>query len=129
LSAVQLPAPLQTPLAVSHCRLQQSVATAHELPDPLQVVTEEAQVCDTGSHDLEQHCALDVQAAAANAQTTFVPPVPGAPACPPPPVPPVPVLSVLTELFPQPGSASSAATSKAATAAIEIVVGEGFIPG
>lgn len=126
MSAVQLPALLQTPRAVSHCRLQQSVATAHELPDPLQVVTDEAQVCDTGSHDCEQHCALVVQAAAATVQTTFVPPVPGVPA---PPAPPVPVLSVLTELFPQPGSASSAATSKAASAAIEIEVDEGFIPG
>ena len=128
MSAVQLPALLQTPRAVSHCRLQQSVATAHELPDPLQIVTDEAQVCDTGSHDFEQHCALEVQAADANVQMTFVPPVPDAPACPPP-VPPVPVLSVLTELFPQPGSASSATTSKAASAAIEIEVDEGFIPG
>jgi hypothetical protein len=55
LSAVQLAALLQTPCAVSHWRLQQSVATAQELPGPLQVVIDEAQVFATGSQDREQH--------------------------------------------------------------------------
>jgi hypothetical protein len=124
LSAVQLVALLQTPRAVSHCRLQQSVATAQELPAPLQVVTEEAQVCATGSHDCEQHWALDVHAAPATVQMTPDPPPPPAPPCP---APPVPVLIVFTELLPQLGRISSAARSRAKMAAMEIEVGDGLI--
>jgi hypothetical protein len=48
-SAVQVATLAQTPLLVSHCRLQQSVGTAQELPGPLQVDTDEAQVRATGS--------------------------------------------------------------------------------
>ena len=135
LSAVQLVALLQKPRVVSHCRLQQSVATAHELPAPLQLVTEEAQVLATGSHDCEQHCALDVHAAPTTAQVTPTPPVSPTPpwppeaVVPPAPFPPVPVLIAFTELLPQLGSASSAASSSAKMAAMEIVVGEGFILG
>jgi hypothetical protein len=125
LSAVQLATLAQTARAMSHCRLQQSVATAHELPGPLHVVTEEAHLCDTGSHDFEQHCAFEVQATAATVHRTFAPPVPGAPACPL--APPVPVLSVLTVLLPQPGIASNPAKSRTAAAAIEREVGEGFM--
>jgi len=54
-SATQAPL-AQTPRVVSHCRLQQSVATAHELPTPLQVLTEDLQVPETGSQVCEQHC-------------------------------------------------------------------------
>ncbi len=100
------------------------MATAHELPDPLQVVTEEAQVCATGSHDCEQHWVLDVHAAPATVQMTPVPPPP-----PVPDEPPVPVLIVFTELLPQLGRASSAANSSAKMAAMEIEVGEGLMMG
>jgi hypothetical protein len=126
LSAVQLVALLQTPRAVSHWRLQQSVATAHELPAPLQVVTDEAQVLAFGSHACEQHWAFDAHAAPATVQTT---PAPPPPPVPPGPAPPVPVLIAFTELFPQLGSANSAASSSAKMAAMEIEVGEGFICG
>ena len=92
--------------------------TAQELPDPLQVLTEEAHLPLTGSHDCEQHWVFDVQASPATVQMT-----------PDPPPPPVPVLIVFTELFPQLGRASSAARSSAKMAAIEIEVGEGFMMG
>jgi hypothetical protein len=101
--------------------LQQSVATAQELPAPLQVVTDEAQVLATGSHDCEQHWVFDVHAAPATVQMTPEPP--------PPPEPPVPVLIVFTELLPQLGRASSAANIRAKMAAMEIEVGEGLMRG
>jgi len=104
--------------------LQQSVATAHELPAPLQVVTDEAQVLATGSHDCEQHWAFDAHAAPATVQMTPVPPPP-----PAPPEPPVPVLIVFTELLPQLGRTSSAAMSSAKMAAMEIEVSEGLMMG
>jgi hypothetical protein len=126
LSAVQLVALVQTPRAVSHCRLQQSVATAHELPAPLQVVTDEAQVLATGSHDCEQHWVFDAHAAPATVQMT---PAPPPPPVPPGPAPPVPVLIAFTELLPQLGSTNIAARSSAKMAAIEIEVGEGLIGG
>ena len=103
------------------------MATAQELPGPLQVVTDEAQVLATGSHDCEQHWALDVQAAPATVQTTPVPPPPPVPPCTAAPAPPVPVLIVFTELFPQLGRTSSAAVSSAKMAAMEIEVGEGLM--
>jgi hypothetical protein len=77
---VQLVALLQTPRVVSHWRLQQSVATPHELPGPRQVVTDEAHVFATGSQDCEQHWAFDAQAAPATVQVTPAPPVPSDPA-------------------------------------------------
>ena len=77
---MQLVALLQTPRVVSHWRLQQSVATPHELPGPRQVVTDEAQVPATGSHDCEQHWAFDAQAAPTTVQVTPAPPAPGDPA-------------------------------------------------
>jgi hypothetical protein len=98
--------------------LQQSVFTAHELPAPLQVLTEEAHLLETGSHDCEQHWVFDVQAAPATVQMT-----------PDPPAPPVPVVIVFTELLPQLGSASSAARRSAKMAAMEIEVGEGLMRG
>jgi hypothetical protein len=55
LSAVQLAALAQTPRDVSHCRLQQSVFTAQAAPAAAQVPTDEAQVCEVGSHDCLQH--------------------------------------------------------------------------
>jgi hypothetical protein len=109
--------------------LQQSVATAHELPAPLQVVTDEAQVLATGSHDCEQHWALDVHAAPATVQTTPVPPPPPVPPCPDAPTPPVPVLIVFTELLPQLGRTSGTAVSSAKIAAMEIEVGVGLMMG
>ena len=92
--------------------------TAHELPAPLQVLTEEAHLLETGSHDCEQHWVFDVQLAPATVQMT-----------PDPPPPPVPVVIVFTELLPQLGSASSAARSSAKMAAMEIEVGEGLMRG
>src|SRR5215471_6768832 len=87
LSATQLDAVEQVPFVVSHWRLQQSVATAHELPGPEQVATEGLQVCITGSHAFEQHCVFDVQAVPTVLHTTLAPPVPGVPPCPPAPPP------------------------------------------
>lgn len=84
LSAVQLEAAAQVPVAESHWRLQQSVFTAHELPAPLQVDTDEAQVFATGSHAWEQHSLFDVHA---EPVTVHLMPAP-----PPPPLPPVPLL-------------------------------------
>jgi hypothetical protein len=109
--------------------LQQSVATAQELPGPLQVVTEEAQVLATGSHDCEQHWTLDVHVAPATVQTTPVPPPPPVPPCPGAPAPPVPVVIAFTELLPQLGRTSSAAVSSAKMAAMESEVGEGLMRG
>jgi hypothetical protein len=75
--------------------LQQSVATAQELPGPLQVATEEAHFPAAGSHDCEQHWAFDVQAAPATVQITPPPPVPVIPpvalAPPAPPAAPAPL--------------------------------------
>ena len=104
------------------------MATAHELPAPLQVVTDEAQVLATGSHECEQHWAFDVQAAPATVQMTPVPPPPPVPPCDAP-APPVPVLIAFTELLPQLGRDSSAAVSSAKMAAMEIEVGEGLMRG
>ena len=103
------------------------MATAHELPDPLQVVTDDAQACATGSHDCEQHWALDVQAAPATVQMTPVPPPPPVPPFPDAPAPPLPVLIAFTELLPQLGRTNTAAVSRAKIAAMEIEVGEGLI--
>jgi hypothetical protein len=98
--------------------LQQSVLTAQELPDPLQVLTDEAHLPVPRSHDCEQHWVFDVQASPATVQMT-----------PDPPPPPVPVLIVLTELLPQLGSASNAASSSAKMAAMEREVREGLMKG
>jgi hypothetical protein len=103
LSAMQLDAVAQVFVVVLHCRLQQSVATAHELPDPEQLETDAVQVCITGSQAFEQHCPFEVQAEAVTPQMTFMPPVPV-----PPLVPPDPVPSALTE-FPQPATANASA--------------------
>ena len=92
--------------------------TAQELPEPLQVLTDEAHLWETGSHDCEHHWVFDVHAAPATVQMT-----------PDPPPPPVPVVIVFTELLPQLGSASSAARSSAKMAAMEIEVGEGLMRG
>jgi hypothetical protein len=98
--------------------LQQSVLTAQELPAPLQVLTDEAHVLATGSHDCEQHWVFDVHAAPATVQMT-----------PDPPPPPVPVLIAFVELLPQLGRTSSAPKSSAKMAAMEIEVGEGLMSG
>ena len=92
--------------------------TAQELPEPLQVLTDEAHLWETGSHDCEQHWVFDVHASPATVQMT-----------PDPPPPPVPVVIVFTELLPQLGSASSAARRSAKMAAMEIEVGEGLMRG
>jgi hypothetical protein len=127
-SAVQLAALEQVPFAVSHCRLQQSVATAHELPAPLQLVTDEAQVLATGSQEPEQHWAFVVQATPTTPQLTPMPPLLPDPPCPvDAPLPPVPVLMTFVELLPQLGSASSAASISAKRAAMESVVAEGLL--
>jgi hypothetical protein len=127
-SAVQLAALEQVPFVVSHCRLQQSVATAQELPAPLQVLTDEAQVLATKSHEPEQHCAFVVHATPTTPQLTPTPPVLPEPPCPvDAPLPPVPVLITLVELFPQLGRANSAASSSAKIAAMDRVVAEGLL--
>jgi hypothetical protein len=107
--------------------LQQSVLTAQELPDPLQLLTEEAQVLETGSHDCEQQSVLDVHAAPTTVQITPTPPV--FPVPPVPPEPPEPVVTTLAELFPQLGSASSATSSSAKMAMMEMLVREGLMGG
>lgn len=104
------------------------MATAQELPGPLQVVTDEAQVLATGSHDCEQHWAFDAHAAPATVQMMPTPPPPPVPPCPDAPPPPVPVLIAFTEPLPQLGRTSSTASSGAKMAAMEIEVG-GFIEG
>jgi hypothetical protein len=72
--------------------LQQSVATAHELPAPLQVLTDEVHLDVTGSQDFEQHWPSDVHVSPDTPQVTFCPPIPGVPESPlTPAVPPVPV--------------------------------------
>jgi hypothetical protein len=106
--------------------LQQSVLTAQELPPPLQVLTDDAQVLVTGSHDLEQQSLLTAHAAPTTAQVTPTPPV--SPVPPPPleaPEPPVPVVPTLAELLPQLGSTSIAAMSSAEMTMMESVVGDG----
>ena len=105
------------------------MATAQELPAPLQVVTDEAQVLATGSHDCEQHWAFVVHAAPATVQTMPVPPPPPVPPGPAAPAPPVPVLIAFTELLPQLGRTSNAATNRAKMAAMESEVGEGLMMG
>jgi hypothetical protein len=62
LSATQAVADAHTCFAVSHCRLQQSVARAQELPGPLQTETFDLHFDVTGSHAREQHCASAVHA-------------------------------------------------------------------
>jgi hypothetical protein len=96
--------------------LQQSVATPHELPGPLHVVTELLHFDVTGSHDFEQHCPSEVQASPATVQITFFPPIPVVPESLVPPCPPVPVRP-LPELSPheQPGRPPTAKRSTAAT--------------
>jgi hypothetical protein len=123
-SAVQLVALLQTPRVASHCRLQQSVLTAQELPGPLQVPTDEAQVLATGSQEREQQSPSAVQAAPTTVQVTPAPPM--FPAPPAPVFPPVPGLP-LAGLPPQLGSASSAAADSARTADRETAPGVGLI--
>jgi hypothetical protein len=97
--------------------LQQSVLTAQELPAPLQVLTDEAQVLATGSHDPEQQALLDVHAAPVTVQVTPTPPVP--------PEPPLPLVPTLAELLPQLGSTSIAPMSSAEMTMMDSVVGEG----
>lgn len=100
--------------------------TAQELPAPLQVLTDEAQVLATGSHDCEQQSLLDVHAAPTTVQVTPVPPVFPVPPLPlEAPEPPVPVVATLAELFPQLGRTSIAAMSSAEMAMMDSVVGEG----
>ena len=103
--------------------MQQSVLTAQELPAPLQVLTDDAQVLATGSHDPEQQSLLVVHAAPTTVQVTPTPPV--SPVPPLPPEPPVPVVPTLAELLPQLGSTSIAPMSSAEMTMMERVVGEG----
>jgi len=118
LSAVQLAALAQAPPL--HWRLQQSVATVHALPAPPHLPTAPLQVLAVGSHKPEQHWLLVLQATPPAVQLPPEPPEP-------PWVPPVPVVITLAELLPQLGRTSSAASSSAKMAAIEMVVGEGFM--
>jgi hypothetical protein len=112
LSATHAVADEQRCVVVSHCRLQQSVAAAHELPRPLQIETFDLHFAVTESHACEQHCASAVQASPAIVHTTPVPPKPGVPAS----APPVPFLGPPSDLAPplfeQLASASNAATPK-----------------
>ena len=123
LSAVQLGVSEHTPRVVSQSRLQQSVGTAHELPAPLQVVTDDAHSFVTGSHDFEQHCPSVAQLAPATVQTTLVPPTPGPPV-PVPVLPPIPVLMAFTELPPHPSNAAKKTSGEKRT----IAAGESLMP-
>jgi hypothetical protein len=102
LSATQLVAVEHTWLVVSHWRLQQSVATAHELPGPLQIDTDDVHFAETGSQTFEQHCPSDVQASPATVHTTFIPPMPGDPEAPAAPVAVVPPPPSRLEPLPPP---------------------------
>jgi hypothetical protein len=84
--------------------LQQSVATAQELPAPLQVETDDAHLPAARSQLFVQHCASVVHAAPVTVQMTLVPPPP-----------PVPVLRALTLLPPQPANATAMAASARVT--------------
>ena len=114
LSATHAVADEQRCVVVSHCRLQQSVATAHELPRPLQIETFDLHFDVTGSHECEQHCASPVHASPAIVHMTPLPPNPGVPASAAAPavplVPPPPPLA--PPLVEQLDSASNADTTK-----------------
>jgi len=113
LSATHAGADEQRCLVVSHCRLQQSVATAHELPRPLQIETFDLHFAVTGSHACEQHCVSAVHASPTIVHTTPLPPNPGVPASADAPVPLVPPPPPLTPLlFEQLARASTATTLK-----------------
>jgi len=74
LSATQVVALAQTWSVPSHCRLQQSVFTAQELPAAPQLLSREAQVSEVVSHTCVQHWAFDVQATPTTLQTAPAPP-------------------------------------------------------
>jgi len=73
-SAIQVVAVAQTWSAASHCRLQQSVFTAQELPAAPQALSREAQVSDVVSHTCVQHWAFDAQATPTTLQAPPAPP-------------------------------------------------------
>ena len=73
-SATQVVALAQTCRAASHCRLQQSVFTAQELPEDPQAFSREAQVREVASHTCVQHCAFDVHATPTTLQAAPAPP-------------------------------------------------------
>jgi hypothetical protein len=74
LSATQVVAVAQTWSVLSHCRLQQSVFTAQELPAAPQVLSREAQVSEVVSHTCVQHWAFVVQATPTTLQAPPAPP-------------------------------------------------------
>jgi hypothetical protein len=76
MSATQLVAVAQTPRAVSHWRLQQSVFTAQEVPAAPQVVSREAHVREVASHTCVQHWAFEVHATPTTVHLTAAPPAP-----------------------------------------------------
>jgi hypothetical protein len=73
-SATQLVALAQTPRAVSHCRLQQSVFAAQVLPAAPQVASREAQVSEVASQTCVQHWAFDAHATPTTLQAPPAPP-------------------------------------------------------
>lgn len=116
-SAVQATAAEQTPRVVSHCRLQQSVGTAQEVPVPPQVATDDAHLPAATSHDREQHCPSAVHAPPATVHTTLVFPAPDAPPEPEPPepVPLDPPLWLAPEEPPHAGPSKETAAKTAST--------------
>jgi CRISPR/Cas system-associated endoribonuclease Cas2 len=76
MSAMQLVALAQRPRAASHCRLQQSVFTAQELPEGPQVVSREVQVREVESHTWVQHSAFEAHVAPTTVHLTAPPPAP-----------------------------------------------------
>jgi len=79
LSATQLAALAQTCWTGSHCKLQQSVASLHDVPAPLHTVTDDLHFRVTGSQMFEQHWPLLVHGSSATVHTTPAPPEPGPP--------------------------------------------------
>src|SRR3954447_25842115 len=73
-SATQVVALAQTWRAASHCKLQQLVFTAQELPAAPQALSREVQVSDVASHTCVQHCAFDVHATPTTLQVAPAPP-------------------------------------------------------
>jgi hypothetical protein len=87
LSGTQAVAVEQVWLVPSHWRLQQSVATVHDPPGPLQVAVFDTQRAVIVSHACEQHWSFDVHGVSVGAHAVL-PPAPAAPALPAAPPPP-----------------------------------------
>jgi hypothetical protein len=62
-------------LPLVQSRLQQSVGTLHAIPSAAHMPPATMQVLDTGSHEEEQHCELEVQTSPLGPQESMPPSV------------------------------------------------------